>query len=176
MRRENASLDLPIDSAIFSLVTPARFACVLTAMEMASLINSNALPPNVYVVIANTYDTQIHISVKRICGQCYVTVPWFMPQVSYVKRICGILGSMTRKHQFPGTSSVSKVTADYINQLASKEGVSQADLGKVLKRSQSYVQTRCAGLQSWSVDDVDALAKFFGFPNGFALLDKARGM
>ena len=93
-----------------------------------------------------------------------------------MKRICGNVGAMSRKRQFPGTSSISKVTADYINQLASAKGVKQADLGRVLGRSQSYVQTRCAGLQSWSVDDVDALAKYFGFPNGFALLDKARGM
>ena len=39
-----------------------------------------------------------------------------------------------------------------------------------------YVQTRCSGLQSWSLDDIDALAKYFGFPNAFALLDKARGI
>lgn len=85
-------------------------------------------------------------------------------------------GVMTRKQKFPGTSSVSKLTAEYINQLAKTKGVKQADLGKVLGRSQSYVQTRCSGLQSWSVDDVDALAKYFGLPNGFALLDMARGL
>ena len=39
-----------------------------------------------------------------------------------------------------------------------------------------YVQTRCSGLQSWSLDDIDALAKYFDFPNAFALLDKARGI
>lgn len=83
---------------------------------------------------------------------------------------------MSRKQKFPGTSSISKVTAEYINQLAKAKGVKQADLGRALGRSQSYVQTRCAGLQSWSVDDIDALAKYFGLPNGFALLDRARGL
>lgn len=83
---------------------------------------------------------------------------------------------MSRKQKFPGTSSVSKVTAEYINQLAKAKGATQTDLGRMLGRSQSYVQTRCSGLQSWSVDDVDALAKYFGLPNGFALLDMARGL
>lgn len=85
-------------------------------------------------------------------------------------------GVMSRKQKFPGTSSVSKVTAECINQLAKAKGVTQTDLGRMLGRSQSYVQTRCSGLQSWSVDDVDALAKHFGLPNGFALLDMARGL
>lgn len=96
--------------------------------------------------------------------------------VARYRRIHAIIYRMSRKQKFPGTSSASKVVADYINQLAKARCAKQTDLGRVLRRSQSYVQTRCSGLQSWSLDDIDALAKYFGFPNAFALLDKARGI
>lgn len=58
-----------------------------------------------------------------------------------------------------------------------KAGFTQTRTAEAIGRSQSYVQTRWNGLQPWDTDDLDAIAKkCLRLPNGFALVDLARGI
>lgn len=66
--------------------------------------------------------------------------------------------------------------AETIRGLIDKQGLSQTQVGGIIGRSQAYASLRIKGLYPWNVDEIDALAKYFGYPNGFALVDLARGL
>ncbi|MCI1868525.1 helix-turn-helix domain-containing protein [Bifidobacterium crudilactis] len=72
-------------------------------------------------------------------------------------------------------SATTKVIAETTRSLIEGEGMSQEQVGAILGRSQSYVSARVKGLQPWTTEDIDTLAKHFGFANAFGLIDKARG-
>ena len=54
--------------------------------------------------------------------------------------------------------------------------ITQATVAEHLHRSPNYVSDRVTMKRSWTMQDIDALAKLFGLPNGFALIDEARGI
>lgn len=66
--------------------------------------------------------------------------------------------------------------ADTIRGLIDKKHLSQTQVGTIIGKSQSYASLRIKGLAPWNVDEIDKLAKYFGYSNGFALVDLARGM
>lgn len=73
-------------------------------------------------------------------------------------------------------SRTTLLIAETVSDLVDEEGISQKEIGKIVGRSQAYASTRIKGLQAWTTDDLDAIAKHFGFPNAFGLLDKVRGL
>ena len=73
-------------------------------------------------------------------------------------------------------SATTKVIAEATRELIESEGMSQEQVGSLLGRSQSYVSARTKGLLPWTTEDIDKLAKHFGFTNAFGLIDKARGI
>lgn len=83
---------------------------------------------------------------------------------------------MVRKSEFPETSATTKVVAETVAEEMRRRGMSQNRLAKLIEKSQSYVSTRTRGEQSWTIDDVDAIAKALGLPNGFVIFDRARGV
>lgn len=83
---------------------------------------------------------------------------------------------MVRNSDLPQTSGITKVIADTIRGLIDKEGLSQTQVGDIIGKSQSYASLRIKGMLPWNVDEIDKLAKYFGYSNGFALVDLARGI
>lgn len=83
---------------------------------------------------------------------------------------------MVKNNDLPRTSGTTKIIAETINALAIGERLSQAQVGKLIGRSQSYASTRLKGMEPWTTEDIEKLAKHFGFPNAFGLIDRARGI
>lgn len=83
---------------------------------------------------------------------------------------------MVRKSELKETSATTKVIAEAVSALMDEHGMSQNRLAARIEKSQSYVSTRTRGEQPWTTDDLDAIAKALGLPNGFAILDRARGL
>lgn len=85
------------------------------------------------------------------------------------------MSRMVRKSEFKETSATTKVIAEVVQTLMDEHGISQNRLAARIGKSQSYVSTRTRGEQAWTTDDIDAIAKALGLPNGFAILDRAMG-
>lgn len=83
---------------------------------------------------------------------------------------------MVRKSELKETSATTKVIAEAVSALMNERDMSQNRLAKIIGKSQSYVSTRTRGEQPWTTDDIDAIAKALGLPNGFTILDRARGL
>lgn len=83
---------------------------------------------------------------------------------------------MVRKSELKETSATTKVIAEAVSALMDEHGMSQNRLAARIEKSQSYVSTRTRGEQPWTTDDLDAIAKALGLPNGFTILDRARGL
>lgn len=83
---------------------------------------------------------------------------------------------MVKNSELKPTSSATKLIAETVSGLIESNGLSQTEVGTIVGKSQSYASLRIKGLKPWSTDDLDALAKRFGFDNAFGLLDKARGL
>lgn len=83
---------------------------------------------------------------------------------------------MVKKSELPETSATTKVIAEAVAAAMKEAGMSQNRLATKIRKSQSYVSLRCRGEQAWTTDDLDAIAKALGLPNGFAILDRARGL
>ena len=83
---------------------------------------------------------------------------------------------VVRNNEMAPVSATTQVIAETTRSLIEAEGLSQEQVGKLLGRSQSYVSTRIKGLQPWTTEDIEALAKHYGFANAFGLIDRARGL
>ena len=73
-------------------------------------------------------------------------------------------------------SAFAMMVGELVRQNMSRHKVTQATVAEHLHRSPNYVSERVTMKRSWTMQDVDALAKLFGLPNGFALIDEARGI
>lgn len=77
----------------------------------------------------------------------------------------------------PPTSGTTKIIAETTANLLKQRGYTQVKTAVAIGRSQSYVQTRWTGIQPWNTEDLERIAtKCLGLPNGFALIDKVRGV
>lgn len=65
---------------------------------------------------------------------------------------------------------------DTIKRYMQATDTSQDKLAKGVNRSQTYIGERCIQHMPWTTTDIDDIAKYFGLPNGFALVDEARGV
>lgn len=83
---------------------------------------------------------------------------------------------MVRNIDLAETSMATKLIAETVKSLMVDGGWSQAKVGYLLGKSQSYVSLRVKGIASWTIDDLDKLAKAFGYANAFGLLDAVRGI
>lgn len=83
---------------------------------------------------------------------------------------------MVRKDEMPETSGITKVIAETTRNRMKAQGISQNRMGYLIGKSQSYVSTRFRGEQAWTTDDIDKITRILGLPNGFAIMDEARGV
>ncbi|EFM41712.1 hypothetical protein HMPREF0168_1105 [Bifidobacterium dentium ATCC 27679] len=83
---------------------------------------------------------------------------------------------MVRNADLKDTSTVTKLVAEFVAQNVAKRRWSQTTVGQKIGKSQTYVSLRIKGLNSWTTDDLDNLAKAFGYGNAFGLLDAVRGL
>lgn len=83
---------------------------------------------------------------------------------------------MVRKDEMKDTSIFTKLVSQVVRNKVYDKGIKQAQLGQLIGRSQSYVGTRINGQQSWTLDDLDNIAKVLGYENAFTIFDLARGL
>ena len=80
----------------------------------------------------------------------------------------GILTFMGNgKHQ-----SNDRLTA-YIRDNMKVKGVTQADMAIASNHSQSYIAKHLIGAATWRLDDVEAIAPLFGYPNVLSFMAAA---
>lgn len=75
-----------------------------------------------------------------------------------------------------GLSAFATMVGELVRENMSRHKITQATVAEHLHRSPNYVSERVTMKRSWTMQDIDALAKLFGLPNGFALIDEARGI
>lgn len=83
---------------------------------------------------------------------------------------------MVRKSELSETCAMTKIIGETVAKAMEETGMSQNKLAAKIGKSQSYVSLRCRGEQAWTTDDIDAIAKVLGMPNGFTILDRAQGV
>lgn len=84
------------------------------------------------------------------------------------KLLQGILTFMGNgKHQ-----SNDRLTA-YLRDIMKAKGVTQADMAIASNRSQSYIAKHLMGAATWRLDDVEAIAPLFGYPNVLSFMAAA---
>lgn len=77
----------------------------------------------------------------------------------------GILTVMRNgKHQ-----SNDQLTA-YMRNTMKAKGVTQADMAVASNHSQSYIAKHLKGAATWRLDDVEAIAPLFGYPNALSFM------
>lgn len=64
----------------------------------------------------------------------------------------------------------------FIRERMREKGITQQNLADRLGRSQTYVSERCLDKKSWTLQDIDEIAKAFGYPGMMALLNDMQGI
>lgn len=86
-----------------------------------------------------------------------------------------MLNSMVRNSELEPMDPASRLICDAIQAIARQRNMTNAHIAKQIDRSPTYVSLRIRGLDAWDTRDIDKLAKLFGYPNSFGLLDEVRG-
>lgn len=90
-------------------------------------------------------------------------------------RICGNMNDIAKiggENMAPYPLAVS----EYIREKMRTHGITQQALAKRLKRSQAYVSDRYLDKKSWTLQDLDEIAKMLGYSGMMALLNEMQGM
>ena len=92
-----------------------------------------------------------------------------LDSINYLCRLLqGILTFMGNgKYQ-----SNDRLTA-YLRDTMKAKGVTQADMAIASNRSQSYIAKHLMGAATWRLDDVEAIAPLFGYPNVLSFMAAA---
>lgn len=61
----------------------------------------------------------------------------------------------------------------YLRDTMKAKGITQNDMAKASGRAQSYIAKHLEGGPTWKLDDIEAIAPLFGFPNATSLLSAA---
>lgn len=77
---------------------------------------------------------------------------------------------MVKNEELREQGAFSRRVSRYVAGMLQEKDVRQVALGKALKRSQSYVSVRWNGRESWSLDELDVIAKLVGFEDGIDLM------
>lgn len=70
--------------------------------------------------------------------------------------------------------SNDQITA-YMKDTMKAKGVTQADMAAASNHAQSYIAKHLMGKATWKLDDVEAIAPLFGFPNALSFMSAATG-
>lgn len=58
----------------------------------------------------------------------------------------------------------------YMRDTMKSKGITQKDMAEASGRAQSYIAKHLDGDSTWKLDDIEAIAPLFGFPNATSLL------
>lgn len=61
----------------------------------------------------------------------------------------------------------------YMRDTMKSKGITQTDMAKASGRAQSYIAKHLEGESTWKLDDIEAIAPLFGFPNVTSFLSAA---
>ena len=61
----------------------------------------------------------------------------------------------------------------YMRATMKAKGITQADMADASNRSQSYIAKHLAGKATWKLDDIEAIAPLFGYPNALSFMSAA---
>lgn len=86
-----------------------------------------------------------------------------------------MLNSMVRNSELEPMDPASRLICDAIQAIARQHNMTNVHIAKQIGRSPTYVSLRIRGLDAWDTRDINKLAKLFGYPNSFGLLDEVRG-
>jgi cyanate lyase len=68
------------------------------------------------------------------------------------------------------SGQLSNQVARLVREGARRAGVRQTDIAAALGRAQSYVSIRWTGYRSWTLNEVDTIARLLGYDDAFDLL------
>lgn len=86
-----------------------------------------------------------------------------------------MLNAMVRNSELEPMDPASRLICDAIQAIAKQHNMTNAYIAGQIDRSPTYVSLRIRGLDAWDTRDINKLAKLFGYPNSFGLLDEVRG-
>lgn len=86
-----------------------------------------------------------------------------------------MLNTMVRNSELEPMDPASRLICDAIQAIAKQHNMTNAYIAGQIDRSPTYVSLRIRGLDAWDTRDINKLAKLFGYPNSFGLLDEVRG-
>lgn len=66
--------------------------------------------------------------------------------------------------------------SEYVREKMRTHGITQQALAKRLKRSQAYVSDRYLDKKSWTLQDLDEIAKMLGYSGMMTLLNEMQGI
>lgn len=61
----------------------------------------------------------------------------------------------------------------YMRDTMKAKGVTQADMASASNHAQSYIAKHLMGKATWKLDDIEAIAPLFGFPNALSFMSAA---
>ena len=73
------------------------------------------------------------------------------------------------------TTKSDRLINAYLDRAFDDKGVTQADVQKILNRSQGYVSERRSCTRSWAVSELDRIAPLIGLPDALTLMAAAIG-
>lgn len=73
-------------------------------------------------------------------------------------------------------SPYPKAVSEFVRQKLEQKGITQRALGKQIGRSQAYVSDRYLDKKSWTLQDLDDIARLVGYSGMMALLNDMQGL
>lgn len=80
---------------------------------------------------------------------------------------------MVRNEQLEPASEAAKAIARFIKEKITQKGYTVEEVAKKLGRAKSYASIRLSGLKTFSIDDLDKIAKMLGYASTFTLIAEA---
>lgn len=63
--------------------------------------------------------------------------------------------------------------SSYMRDVMKSKGITQDDMARASGRAQSYIAKHLMEHSTWKIDDIEAIAPLFGYPNALSLLSAA---
>ncbi|MCI1660914.1 MAG: hypothetical protein LKK45_09220 [Bifidobacterium psychraerophilum] len=72
------------------------------------------------------------------------------------------------------TNDSTRIIAQYLCDTAAKQDVSQVEVQKLISRSSGYVSERFSGVKSFTIPELDLIAKALNLVDAFELIENAK--
>ncbi|MFT8531727.1 helix-turn-helix domain-containing protein [Bifidobacterium aquikefiri] len=68
----------------------------------------------------------------------------------------------------------TKIIAEYLCNISAQKGVSQVEVQRLIGRSSGYVSERFSGVKSFTIPELDLIAKALDLADAFELIENAK--